>query len=87
MTITDQAGRKVTIPKTINKVYGMSPVATDYVYMLAPENSSVGATPLRRRMKFIAPVSEPAQSGRLVRQEQHRQHRSYHQGHARPHPD
>lgn len=37
VTMTDQAGRKVTIPKTINKVYGMSPVAVDDVYMLAPE--------------------------------------------------
>jgi iron complex transport system substrate-binding protein len=37
VTFTDQAGRTVTIPKTIKKVYGTSPIATDLVYMLAPD--------------------------------------------------
>ncbi len=36
-TITDQAGRKVTIPGTINKVYYTSPIGQIMVYVLAPE--------------------------------------------------
>ena len=36
-TITDMAGRKVRIPKTISKVLATSPPPTTFVYMLAPE--------------------------------------------------
>ena len=35
--ITDMAGREVTIPVEINKVYSSSPVSTIYLYTLAPE--------------------------------------------------
>lgn len=36
-TITDMAGRSVEIPNVINKVYGTTPVASIYMYTLAPE--------------------------------------------------
>jgi len=36
-TITDMAGRKVMIPKTISKVLSTSPPPTTFIYMLAPE--------------------------------------------------
>ncbi len=36
-TITDSAGRSVTIPSTINKVYSTSPVGTNIMYTLAPD--------------------------------------------------
>ena len=36
-TITDQAGRKVTIPSEINKVYFTSPIGQIMVYVLAPD--------------------------------------------------
>jgi len=36
-TITDHAGRSVTIPATINKVYYTSPIGMIMVYCLAPE--------------------------------------------------
>ena len=36
-TITDQAGRKVTIPSKINKVYFTSPIGQIMVYVLAPD--------------------------------------------------
>lgn len=35
--ITDDAGRTITIPKDINKVYSPTPVATILIYTLAPE--------------------------------------------------
>jgi len=35
--LTDMAGRKVTVPRQIRKVYCMSPVCTVLVYTLAPE--------------------------------------------------
>jgi iron complex transport system substrate-binding protein len=54
--MTDQAGRKVTIPKTINKVYGMSPVAVDDVYMLAADKL-VGwnYAPAASEKKYVLP--------------------------------
>ena len=36
-TITDMAGRKVSVNVAVNKVYGASPNATIYLYTLAPE--------------------------------------------------
>jgi iron complex transport system substrate-binding protein len=54
VSITDDAGRKVTIPKTIKKVYGMSPEATNYVYMLAPDMLAGWCyAPAAEEMKFI----------------------------------
>lgn len=35
--ITDDAGRTNTVPKEIKRVYGTSPVATIFIYTLAPE--------------------------------------------------
>ena len=37
VTITDQAGRQVTIPKNIKTVFCTSPMGTNLVYMLAPD--------------------------------------------------
>ncbi len=37
VTFTDQAGRAVTIPAVIDTVYGTSPIATNLLYMLAPD--------------------------------------------------
>lgn len=36
-TVTDMAGRKVTVNATVNKIYGASPNATIYLYTMAPE--------------------------------------------------
>jgi hypothetical protein len=36
-TITDDAGRKVSIPTTIKKTYSTSPVGTIFMYTLAPK--------------------------------------------------
>jgi iron complex transport system substrate-binding protein len=37
VTITDMAGRRVTIPKTIHKVFGTSPMAAILIYTLNPK--------------------------------------------------
>ncbi len=37
VTITDQAGRKVTIPDPIKTVYCTSPMGTNLIYTLAPD--------------------------------------------------
>lgn len=37
VTITDMAGRKVTIPAKVTKVYGASPVETILLYTMAPD--------------------------------------------------
>jgi iron complex transport system substrate-binding protein len=36
-TITDMAGRKVLVPKTISRALGTSPPATTFLYVLAPD--------------------------------------------------
>lgn len=55
-TITDDAGRKVTIPGKINKVYYTSPVGNIIVYVLAPEKMAGWTMELSdKAKKFILP--------------------------------
>jgi iron complex transport system substrate-binding protein len=51
VTITDQAGRKVTIPESIRTVYCTSPMGTNLVYTLAPDmlvGWNISPTPLEK---------------------------------------
>jgi iron complex transport system substrate-binding protein len=54
VTITDQAGREVTVPDPIETVYCASPMGTNLMYMLAPD-MMVGwnITPTKLEKKYI----------------------------------
>lgn len=53
-TITDMAGRRVLIPKTISKALSTSPPPTTFIYMLAPEKLGGWlASPSEETAKFI----------------------------------
>ncbi len=55
-TITDQAGRQVTIPATIDKVYFTSPIGQIMVYVLAPEKMAGWTMQLSDKdKKYIPP--------------------------------
>lgn len=55
-TITDQAGRQVTIPATINKVYYTSPIGQIMVYVLAPDKMAGWTMQLTdNEKKYILP--------------------------------
>jgi iron complex transport system substrate-binding protein len=55
-TITDQAGRKVTIPAKIDKVYYTSPIGQIMVYVLAPEKMAGWTMQLSdNEKKYIQP--------------------------------
>ncbi len=55
-TITDQAGRKVTIPTKIDKVYYTSPIGQIMVYVLAPDKMAGWSMQLAdNEMKYIMP--------------------------------
>lgn len=61
VTITDQAGRQVTIPETIKTVYCSSPMGTNLMYTLAPE-MLVGwnITPTALEKEYIPEQYRPA---------------------------
>ncbi len=55
-TITDMAGRTVTVPSNITKIYATSPVGTIFVYTLAPEKlGSWNYYMATRDSKYILP--------------------------------
>ncbi|MEA4923811.1 MAG: ABC transporter substrate-binding protein [Syntrophomonadaceae bacterium] len=55
-TVTDQAGRQVTIPATINKVYYTSPIGQIMVYVLAPDKMAGWTMQLSdNEKKYILP--------------------------------
>ena len=55
-TITDQAGRKVTIPTKIDKVYYSSPIGQIMVYVLAPDKMAGWSMELSdNEKKYILP--------------------------------
>lgn len=55
-TITDHAGRVVTIPATINKVYYTSPIGMIMVYTLAPEKMAGSSMQLSdNEKKYLLP--------------------------------
>lgn len=54
VTITDQAGRQVTIPAEIKSVFCTSPMGTNLLYMLAPDlMAGWNVTPTKLEMEYI----------------------------------
>jgi len=54
--IVDMAGRTVTVPEKISRIYGTSPPATNLICAVAPEKLAGLNTPIREReKKFTAP--------------------------------
>lgn len=54
-TVTDMAGRKLTVPAHVRKVYCMSPVATILVYTLAPDLlAGWNYQPVENELRFLA---------------------------------
>lgn len=54
-TITDMAGRTVTIPTELNKIYATSSIGTLFVYTLAPEKIAGWNTQLGSEKQYIKP--------------------------------
>jgi iron complex transport system substrate-binding protein len=55
-TIVDMAGRPVTLPDHITKIYGTSPPATNLILAVAPDKLAAHNTPLREgEKKFMNP--------------------------------
>lgn len=54
LTITDQAGRQVTIPTEIKSVFCTSPMGSNLLYMLAPDlMAGWNVTPTKLEMEYI----------------------------------